>query len=191
MSEFSENFNHTFDENRANEQYFYTPETTRALVNLCVGRTACLFTPSVALAASIDGKETIAFDVDKRFQSVLGSSYQYYDANKGIHGRDQVSGKVLAPMYEYAFDTVIADPPYSAVTLERIASNVNSMLKWDLEGNTYAYITHLGNCFHGLEKAFERYQMVGQAIEDFQINYNKPPRSVIKKGVSLYQFRRV
>lgn len=173
------------EENRELEQYFYDDETIYKLVELCEGRTACLFTPSVAVAAKIIGADVTLFGADVRLKAFIPEMV-LYDANRGLHSTQK--NNPIAAKYQYAFDTVLIDPPYKAVSPQMIANNANALLNWNADSKVY--ISHLGNQGMVLDEAFSFHGMHGVVRDDIQINYKNPPRSVIRKGVAVYQYGR-
>ncbi|MBD3366489.1 hypothetical protein GF360_04100 [candidate division WWE3 bacterium] len=183
------------EERRASqEQYFFTEDTIERLVPLCEGRTACLCTPTVAEAAVRKGNEVTLFDIDPRFKELFGEDvFVPYDLYRGLHSLHQENADSLTPEYEYSFDTVIVDPPFSGVTPARLAQNINALLKWDLEGDTYAYIVYPRSGGEALEEAFEDLGMVGQVREDIPIDHVNTPKGYDtgRKEIVLFQFRRV
>ncbi len=174
-------------ENRSNEQYFFTRGTINALAELCAGRTACLFTPSVGECLVATGKSDVTiFDLDHRLQ---GANHEYFDANRTLFDNKKLKSGPHA--YQHGFQTVVADPPYSLVSPQTVAARVNELLEWDLQGDTYAYVAYLNSGIVAYERAFNAYGMVGQTVPEFEICYEHPPRRLMEKGVSLMQFRRV
>jgi stress-induced morphogen len=179
---------------RSQEQYFFTKETVEQLTPLCKGKTACLCTPTVAESALEEGKDAVLFDIDPRFRTFFGeNSFEPYDLYRGLHSHHQANADRMTPKYEYAFDSVIVDPPFAGVSPEQLAQNVNALLKWDITGESYAYIVYPKSGEGALENAFEAQGMVGQIREDIPIKHINTPRGYDagKKQIVLFQFRRV
>jgi hypothetical protein len=183
-------------ENRGNEQYFFTPETVESLVKVSLGNVACLCTPTVAESLINSGKkDVVVFDIDPRLKSLWpdGNTLVAYDLKRGLHSNHDQNTDELTPSHEYQYDTVIFDPPFSHVTPEEIARNVNALLKFDLTGETYAYIIYPRSGGAALEEAFEELGFVGQEREDITIKHQFPPRGYTdgRKQITCFQFRRV
>ena len=184
------------EEDRSHEQFFFIPETVESLANLAEGKVACLCTPTVAEKLVEKGKEEITlFDIDTRISSLWRSNNTLvpYDLKRGLHSSHKLNTQELTSTHEYSYDTIIFDPPFSLVTPEEIARNVNALLKFDLIGDTYAYIIYPASGGEALEEAFESLGFVGQEREDIVIKYQIPPKVVndTRKKITCFQFRRV
>lgn len=183
-------------EDRSKEQYFFTTDTVEKLAKLGIGYTACLCTPSIAKKLTEqDKKDLILLDIDPRLRELFPQkdAFVIYDLQRGLHSDHQRNADELTPQYEYKFDTVIFDPPFSGISPADIAKNTNALLKFDLEGETYAYIVYPISGAAALEKAFLDYGFVGQERKDIRIEYQDPPKAYAegRKSIGLFQFRRV
>jgi hypothetical protein len=65
-------------------QYFFTAETTAKLSNLCIGYTACLVTPSIAVYSCSRNKNVVLFERDNRFRQTSGLKFVKYDLETGL-----------------------------------------------------------------------------------------------------------
>lgn len=168
------------DENRENQQYFFTQDCTNRLSELQPD--LCLCVPSVALKT-----HCLLFDVDERLESL--PFFVRYDLNRGLHSHHNANGKRLS-QFEYRFSTVLFDAPFSFVTPDTMARNANALLQWDESATIYVCYPRTG--FDALRQAFEKRGLTGKE-SGIQLEYNNPPRRMglgEKREIKLYRFQR-
>jgi len=170
------------NENRDNQQYFFTDETTRRLCLLADNLAACLCVPSVALHT-----KAILLDIDTRFKEL--TRFVFYDLCRGLHSRHRKNTNYLKNL-EYRFKTVLCDPPFSFVTPHIIAKNIDALLDWS--GESVAYVCYPCSGFDALLAAFESFGFAG-SDSGVALEYNDAPRGMGKgepKEIRLYRFER-
>lgn len=168
-------------ENRDNQQYFFTDECTQRLSELVDNKTVCLCVPSVAIKSN-----ALCLDIDKR----LSGNFMRYDLHRGLHSKHRQNTRELTPVLEYQFLTVLFDPPFSLVTPNEIARNVNALLQWDEQATAYVCYPNTG--FQALENAFLNYGFLGED-SNIDLEYNFPPRNMglgERREIKLYRFCR-
>ena len=171
-------------ENRALEQYFFTPETAQALAGLAGENPCWLCTPTAGIAAD----RGLVLDIDSQFHT-LGNRFIKYDMHRGLHSRHQSNGDHLTPLLEYHFDTVVCDPPFSIVPPAVVARNINALLNWD-GGVAYICYPKTGEQVLGaalLEKGLHCQRA------DITLEYKYPPRNMgvgERREIILMEVRR-
>ena len=107
------------DELHANEQYFFTAATTRAVADIAARFAApcCLCAPTVGRELARRGVNVTVLDIDTRFADVPG--FEHFD--------------VLAPRWlARRFDLIVSDPPYFTVPLRTLARTVRRLAHFDV-----------------------------------------------------------
>lgn len=113
-------------ENYKAEQYYFTPETAEKLLCLIRGRTACLCTPTVAMAAEKAGVAIELLDIDERFRALV-KEFKAFD--------------ILRPFIGQQYQTLIVDPPFFGVSLFHLGRAINALLEWRTDATAYvAYL---------------------------------------------------
>lgn len=175
-------------EDRAKEQYFFTPGTLSELVGLCNGYTALVCCPSVAAAAFDRGhRNFLLLDADTRMKGIFGELFQQYDLNRGVFS--PLSHNPLAPRLRHQFDTVVIDPPYSLARPETLVQNAVALLKPNERLEGAVFVGQPDTAFTRLEQAFLSQGFVGQD-SGIRLGYINPPRVAERKQLKLYCFSR-
>jgi hypothetical protein len=90
-----------------NEQYFFTPETLKALCRFLqrYDRVCTLCAPMLGRALADEGRSVLVLDVDERFSRANG--YLFWD----IHRPERLT---------QTYDIIVCDPPFFNVSLSRL-----------------------------------------------------------------------
>lgn len=101
-------FEEGFVERHDLEQYFWTEETVKRLMNALddfYEQCCCLTTPSLAHAWHLEGREEVLLDIDTRFDYL--PKFKYYDITHPYEIEDQ-------------FRIVVFDPPFFYIPMDKI-----------------------------------------------------------------------
>ncbi len=165
---------------KENLQYFFTENTTKQLAKLCVGYTACLVVPSVAVCANSLGKQVVLFEKDNRFRTNSGVKYIKYDLYAGLT-------KVNYRKFANKFSTVICDPPFN-VDLSVLARDIYELVNHSKESKIFLIYP---KCRLSLLRNAMSKQRMHLVESGFQtIEYMQPPRIVRYEGVEAIQIYR-
>jgi tRNA1(Val) A37 N6-methylase TrmN6 len=166
------------------EQYFFDINTTNELIRLARGETAFLVTPSLAIKSVGNGQTGVLFEQDSRALRQLGLlpnskiKPQKYDLKVGLH-------RLIKNKYNFKFDTVICDPPFTKIKPNILARDIHELLKVD---NGTAYIIYPAKDIAKLKREMDKLGF--QLEEDWEkptINYAQPPKMVRIHGVQAIQ----
>jgi len=102
-------FGNKFKERRDLEQYFWTSDTVKKLLNACQYMTecCCLTTPSLAEAFRLQYRDEKLLDIDDRFNYM--PRFERFDITKP-HSPDGVG----------TFSVIVIDPPFFGITTQQL-----------------------------------------------------------------------
>lgn len=169
------------EQNRSNLQYFFSAETTQMLTELCMGYTACLVVPSVAVCAYDSGKNVVLFELDNRFRTNGGVKFVKYDLYKGLNN-------LTVRKFGKKFNTVICDPPFN-IDLNVLAKDIYELIS--NSSDSLIYIVFPKSRISLLNNAMKNKSMHLIESYDYMIEYSKPPKLVRMEGadaIQLYKF---
>lgn len=162
-------------------QYFFSLETTVQLAELCIGNTACLVTPSIAVYSHQRGKNVTLFENDTRFKQEV-TKFVKYDLNIGLT-------KFTYGKYIHKFNVVICDPPFN-VNLDILAKDIQELIKLEVSSIVYIVFPEVRKI--SLIRAMERNGLIiSEEGKPIVLEYAKPPQVVRingKKAIQLYKF---
>ena len=159
------------EERHEREQYFFTAETTDALVRFLepYRSVCCLCAPTLGAALAEAGRRARVLDVDDRFADVPG--FRRFD----LHRPEWLGEE---------YDLVVADPPFFTVSLSRLFAAVRVLARNDFaQPLLLTYLTRRGPNLTGtfakfaLEPvdAWPRYRTVKSAAKnDIRVFGNLP-----------------
>jgi hypothetical protein len=168
-------------QNIDNLQYFFTKDTTNQLSDLCIGYTACLVVPSIAVCAYEQNKNIVLFEMDNRFRQYKGMKFVKYDLHKGLN-------TLTNRKYGNKFNTILCDPPFN-INLHVLAKDIDELLKKEKESSVY--IVYPKSRLPLLLNAMKSYHMILIEHGKIHIEYSKPPKLVRLEGldaIQLYHF---
>ena len=173
-------------ENKAAEQFFFTKETSDQLAKLAGDNTAFLGTPSVALRAKTNGAHGVLFEQDPRFvkhpelQKAVGVKAVKYNMQTGLN-------KLTTPRYAGKFDTLICDPPFSAVRPNQLATDIGELVM--REGS--AYVVYPSRRMPTLVASMQTVGFKRDLKFEQTAYYANPPMLVREQGedaIKIYRF---
>ena len=109
-------FGNKIKENRTNEQFFWTINTVKQLMNAFkyTYECCCLTTPSLGHAFHEAGRDEKVLDIDDRFKYL--PKFEKFDI-KNPHNLDET------------FNVIVIDPPFFVITLKELYDAVNIITK--------------------------------------------------------------
>lgn len=148
---------------------------------MCVGYTACLVVPSVAVCANDLGKHIVLFEKDNRFRSNGGVKFVKYDLYRGLN-------KINYRKYANRFDTVICDLPFN-MNLDVLADDIYELLNHSLQCEVDVIYPQSRSA--SLRNAMRKRKMMLAEVGFMPIEYARPPKLVRYEGpeaIQIYRF---
>jgi hypothetical protein len=177
------------EENHQQEQYFFTPNTTRQLADLtnCATNLCCLCTPSVFYTSDVPNK--VLLDIDLRV--INGNTAYPFDLNQIIYDQ-YLNGKHYNYFHlENKYDCIIIDPPFDGVNLAEVAKTVSYLADYT-SSNTSVFLIHQKTRAPLIARVFEqRASMITTVRDDILLEYANPCIRDLhsKRPVCLYEMR--
>jgi hypothetical protein len=173
-------FGNTITENHKYEQFFWTENVVKQLLNACeyqyVEETCCLTTPSLAHGFHESGRDEVLLDIDERFKYL--PKYKFYDVRNPHKIDDSI--KLL-----------IMDPPFFIVPIEQFRKAVDILT--DSDYTTKIMIGFLKRDEKKLMEAFNDYKIKRTTfkLEYASIKQNKWSNFALYSNIDLPGIKRI
>jgi 16S rRNA G966 N2-methylase RsmD len=173
-------FDNNIEEDRKLEQFFWTSETVKKLLNACqyISECCCFTTPSLAQGFLNNGIDQKLLDIDTRFSYF--PRFEKFDI-KNPH-EPEGSGN---------FNIIVIDPPFFNVTIKELFDATNIITNNNF--NTNIIIAFLVRYEYSLLETFKKYKIseTSTPLEYAHIKPNKWKNFKLYSNIDLPGLKRI
>lgn len=168
-------------ENRENEQFFFTLETTLALAERIrrKGKVACLSTPSIFNLLADVHPDSYLFEIDDRILEEGKELYPERVMYLNFEGNPSVQAwrNHIETIYPHhgTFDGIVVDPPFDTIDISMVFQTINYLFDY-ANPDAEIIMVHQLKRFPMILQAAVSYGLSIEMIEDLAIQFQRPPR---------------